>query len=174
MTGPIPVLADARPAPVLRVGGPTLAATMPTAMVLVDYALAGKSMPTAELQALAERLPADLVEMSKPVRVAMAHGTVLRSVLMHQLPADHPGHVDWSALRRWMAAWPDDFVLGLIDWGLDSNLHYEMPRRDPEPTAAEIAPLASPPKTMRRDAAAVLHSWNVPNAAERAGELLDP
>jgi DNA-binding transcriptional ArsR family regulator len=147
---------------------------MPTAMLLVDYALAGKSMPTPELQTLSERLPADLVEESKPVRVAMAHGTVLRSVLMHQLPADHPAHSDWSALRRWMAKWPDDFVRGLINWGLDANLHYQKPRRNPEPTAADIAPLAKPPKAMRRDATVVLRSWNVPNAAERAGELLDP
>src|SRR5882724_10716054 len=117
MTGPIPVLADARPAPVLRVGGPTLAATMPTAMLLVDYALAWKAMPTPELQTLAERLPPDLVEASWPVRAAMAHGSVLRGVLLHQLPADHPGHTDWAELRRWLAAWPDEFVLGLIDWG---------------------------------------------------------
>jgi len=147
---------------------------MPTAMLLVDYALAWKAMPTPELQTLAERLPPDLVEASWPVRAAMAHGSVLRGVLLHQLPADHPGHTDWAELRRWLAAWPDEFVLGLIDWGIDSVTHYEQPPRDPEPTAAQITPLSKPSRAMRRDAAQVLEWWNVPNPGERAGELLDP
>lgn len=179
MSGPIPVLADARPAPVLRVAEPTLAATMPTAMLLVDYALAlgtgtAQAMPTPELQTLAERLPADLVEESWPVRAAMAHGSVLRSVLLHQLPPEHPGHTDWPKLRRWLAAWTDDFVRGVIDWGIDSVMHYEQPPRDPEPTAARITPLSKPSRAMRRDAAQVLQWWNVPDPKERAAELLDP
>ncbi len=174
VTGPVPVLADARPAATLRVAPPTLAATMPTAMLLVDYALAWKSMPTPELQTLAERLPADIVEDSWPVRAAMAHGSVLRSVLMHHLPADHPGHYDWPELRRWLAALPDDFVLGLIDWGIDSVMHYGQPPRDPAPTAAEITCLSEPSATIRRDAAEVLRAWNVPHPESRAGELHDP
>lgn len=173
MSLPVPVLAEARPAPSLRVGAPTLAATMPTAMVLVDYALAWKAMPTPELQALAEHLPADLVEESWPVRAALAHGTVLRSVLMHHLPAGHRGQLEWPELRRWLAAWPDEFVLGLIDFGLDSNMHYDKPPRDPVPTAADITPLSEPSVAMRRDAAEVLRGWNIPHAQERAGELLD-
>ncbi|HVX45506.1 MAG TPA: winged helix-turn-helix domain-containing protein [Mycobacteriales bacterium] len=174
MTGPIPVLADARPAPLLRVAEPTLAATMPTAMLLVDYALAWKAMPTPELQTLSERLPADLVDASWPVRAALAHGAVLRSVLLHQLPPDHPGHTDWSKLRRWLAAWPDDFMLGVIDWGIDSVMHYQQGPRDPEPTAAKITPLAKPSRAMRRDAPHVLKAWAVPDPKERAPELLDP
>jgi DNA-binding transcriptional ArsR family regulator len=168
------VLADARPAPILRVAEPTLAATMPTAMLLVDYALAWMSMPTPELQTLAGQLPDSLVEESWPVRAAMAHGSVLRSVLLHQLPSDHPGHTDWAELRRWLAALPDEFVLGLIDWGIDSVMHYGQPPRDPEPTAAVVTPLTEPSTAMRRDAAAVLRHWRVPNPEERAGELLDP
>ena len=104
----------------------------------------------------------------------MAHGAVLRSVLVHHLPADHPGHTDWPELRRWLAAWPDNFVLGLIDWGIDSVMHYDQPPRDPAPTAAEITPLPEPSVAMRRDAAEVLRAWNVPDPKDRAGELLDP
>ena len=147
---------------------------MPTAMLLVDYALAWKAMPTPELQALAEQLPANLVDESWPVRAAMAHGSVLRQVLLHHLPADHPGHTDWPALRRWMAAWSDNFVLGLIDWGVDSVMRYGQPAQGPEPTAAEMTPLSEPSTAMRRDAAEVLRAWSVPHAEQRAGELLDP
>ncbi|MGW5363843.1 ArsR/SmtB family transcription factor [Actinopolymorpha pittospori] len=174
MTSPIPVLADARPAPVLRVAEPTLAAAMPTAMLLVDYALAWKSMPTPELQALAGQLPDSLVEESWPVRAAMAHGSVLRGVLLHQLPADHPGNTDWLALRRWLAALSDDFVRGLVDFGIDSVMRYGQPARDPEPTAALITPLTEPSPATCRDAAEVLRHWNVPDPEERADELLDP
>jgi DNA-binding transcriptional ArsR family regulator len=174
MSGPVPDLADARPAPTLRVAPPSLAATVPTAMLLVDYALAWKAMPTPELQTLAERLPADLVDESWPVRAATAHGSVLRDVLLHHLPADHPGNADWAALRRWMEAWSEAFVLGVIDWGVDSVMRYGKPSRGPEPTAAEITPLPEPSTAMRRDAAEVLRAWGVPNAEERAGELLDP
>ncbi|MGH3491282.1 MAG: ArsR/SmtB family transcription factor [Actinopolymorphaceae bacterium] len=173
MRGPVPDLADARPAPLLRVAEPTLAATMPTAMLLVDYSLAWKAMPTPELQALAEQVPADIVEESWPVRAALAHGAVLRAVLLHHLPAEHAGHTDWPSLRRWIAEWPDEFVLGLIDWGVDSVMHYDKPPRDPAPTAARITFLSAPSQAMRRDAAQVLRAWNVPNSAERADELLD-
>jgi DNA-binding transcriptional ArsR family regulator len=173
MSGPVPDLAFARPAPILRVAEPTLAATMPTTMLLVDYALAWKAMPTPELQALAEQVPDDIVEESWPVRAALAHGAVLRTALLHHLPAEHAGHTDWPALRRWIAEWPDEFVLGLIDWGVDSVMHYGKPPRNPAPTAARITFLSAPSPAMRRDAAEVLRAWGVPNADERANELLD-
>ncbi len=174
MSVPVPVLAAARPAPRLRVAEPTLAATMPTAMVLVDYALNGKTMPSAELHALAEGLPAELADASWPIRAAMAHGTVLRSVLLHQLPADHPGHTDWARLRRWMAAWSDDFVNGVIDFGVDSVMSYGKPPREPIRTAARIESLAGPSAAVRRNAAQVLRWWEVPRPRERGRELLDP
>lgn len=52
-------------------------------------------------------------------------------------------------------------------------MHYEKPPRDPEPTAAVIRRLSEPSLEMRRDAEEVLRAWNVPDAADRAGELLD-
>src|SRR5262249_27583311 len=149
----------ARPAPRLRVGEPTLAATMPTAMLLVGYALNGKTMPSAELHALAEGLPADLVDASWPIRAARAHGAGLRSVLLHQLPADHPGHTDWPELRQWLAGWPDEFVNGVIDFGVDSVMSYGKPPREPIRTAARIESLAKPSAAVRRDAADVMRAW---------------
>lgn len=174
MTGQVPDIAVARPAPSLRVAEPSLAATVPTAMVLVDYALTGKAMPTPELHALAKRLPPDVVEESWPVRAALAHGTVLRAVLLHHLPPTHPAHSDWTELRRWLASWPDEFVLGVIDFGVDSVMRYGQPTSDPEPSAADITPLGEPSEATRRDAAEVLRAWSVPHPEERAGELLDP
>ncbi|REF37179.1 ArsR/SmtB family transcription factor [Thermasporomyces composti] len=174
MTTPLPDLAIARPAPVLRVAEPSLAATVPTTMLLVDYALGLMAMPTPELQALAEHLPAEIVEESWPVRAAMAHGTVLRDVLMHHLPAGHPGHQEWTDLRRWLAEWSDEFTHGVIAWGVDAVMRYGKPQPDPKPTAADIAPLSQPSPAVRRDGVEVLRAWGVRNAEERLGELLDP
>ncbi|MGI8868002.1 MAG: ArsR/SmtB family transcription factor [Mycobacteriales bacterium] len=173
MTRPIPDLAEAHPAPTLRVRQPSLAVTMPMTMLLVDYALSFKAMPTPELTALAEQLPSDVVDASWPVRASMAHGAVLRPLLLHQLPADHPGHDDWPALRSWIAGWSDGFVHGVVDFGVDSVMHYEAPPRDPEPTTADIIELPGPSETARRDGAEVLRWWDVPDPEERAGELLD-
>lgn len=142
-------------------------------MLLVDYALNRNSLPDAEVTALAESLPADLVEASWPVRASMAHGAVLRAVLLHQLPAGHRGHQDWAALRGWIAEWPEEFVNGVIDFGCDSVMHYQ-DGRDLEPTAAEIAPRDRPTRAVRRDGPEVLRAWGIPDADERAAELLDP
>lgn len=174
MTRPIPALAEARPAPILRVAPPSLAVTMPMAMLLVDYALAFKAMPTPELATIAEHLPPDVVDASWPVRAAMAHGAVLRPLLIHHLPPGHPGHVNWPALRSWIAEWSDGFVHGLIDYGVDSVMHYEAPPRDPEPSTADVGELTAPSATTRRDGAEVLRVWGVPDPQRRAEELLDP
>ncbi|WP_157683133.1 ArsR/SmtB family transcription factor [Microlunatus soli] len=173
MSSPWPDLAATRPPQTLRIGQPTLAATVPTAMLLVDYALNQNSLPDAEVTALAESLPADLVSASWPIRASMAHGAVLRAVLLHQLPVGHPGHRDWPALRGWIAGWTDAFVNGVIDFGCDSVMHYQQ-RRDPEPTAAEIAPRSTPSTAVRRDGPEVLRAWAIPDPDERAAELLDP
>jgi DNA-binding transcriptional ArsR family regulator len=142
-------------------------------MLLVDYAINQNSLPDAEVTALAESLPADLVDASWPIRASMAHGAVLRAVLLHQLPADHPGHRDWAALRTWLAGWSDEFVNGVIDFGCDSVMHYQQ-HRDPEPSAADIQPLPGVTHAVRRDGPEVLRAWGIPDAEERAAELQDP
>ncbi len=143
-------------------------------MLLLDYALNAKAMPIPELVALAEGLPAELVDASWPVRASMAHGTVLRSALVHQLPTDHSGHTDWPALRLWIAGRTDAEFNGLIDFGCDSVMTYGQPSRDPEPTAAEIGAFDQPTAAVRRDGPDVLRAWGVSRAEERAAELLDP
>jgi DNA-binding transcriptional ArsR family regulator len=174
MPSSVPVLADALPQTALHLARPSLAAAVPTAMLLVDYALNRQTMPIPELIALADGLREDLVEASWPVRASMAHGTVLRSALVHQLPADHPGHTEWPELRQWIAGRTDAQINGLIDFGCDAVMNYAGPPRDPEPTGAEIAPQDEPTAAVRRDGPQVLRAWGVPRAAERASELLDP
>jgi DNA-binding transcriptional ArsR family regulator len=173
MSTVLPDLAVADPQPRLRVMEPTLAAVVPTTMLLVDYALNDKTMPTPELATLAAGLPADLVDATRAVRAALAHGTVLRAVLLAQLPADHPGHRDWAALRGSIAGWSDGFVHGLIDFGIDANLRYDHPDRPPGRRAAEVGPLAGPSDLVRRHGLEVLASWQLPDPARRAAELLD-
>ena len=170
----MPDLAEARPAPVLRTAPPSLAVTMPMAMLLVDYTLNSAAIPDPELGAVAGQLPPEVVDASWPVRASMAHGSVLRGLLMRRLPADHPGHRDWPALRSWIAGWSEGFIHALIDHGVDSVMHYDEPPRDPEPSVADIGELDGPSATTGRDGAQVLRWWNVPDAEERAAELLDP
>ncbi len=169
------MVAEAIPTPELAVARPSLAVAMPTAMVLVDYALAGLATPSLEPQTVALELPVDLVEASHPIRAALAHGTMLRAVLVAQLPPDHAGHTDWPALRRWLADLDDDRILGLLEMGVGAVLTYDRPA-DPEtdlpPHAA--AGLRGTLDELRRDGARVLEAWRIPNAAERAAELLDP
>ncbi|QGN32180.1 helix-turn-helix transcriptional regulator [Microlunatus sp. Gsoil 973] len=167
-------VAAARPRPVLRVADPSLAATVPNAMLLVDYALHQNATPSAELAALAQGLPTELVESSRTIRVALAHGAVLRAVLLHQLPAGHPGHHDWAPLRSTVAEWSDAFVNAVIDHGIDSNLRWEHPELGPGPSAASLVPVAEPSRLVRHRGAEVLRSWRTPDADERAAELLDP
>lgn len=143
-------------------------------MLLVDYALNRNTMPIPELVTLADGLPEDLVDASWPIRAALAHGAVLRSVLLHQLPGDHPGHLNWPALRAWMMDWPDAFVNGVIDFGCDSVMHYQQPPRDPEPTAAHIDEHDKPTAAVLRDGPTVLAAWGIPQPDQRVAELLDP
>ncbi|MBO0812264.1 MAG: helix-turn-helix transcriptional regulator [Microlunatus sp.] len=175
MSTPLPdFVSVARPRPVLRVAGPSLAATVPNAMLLVDYALHQNAMPSAELAALAQGLPSELVESTRTVRAALAHGAVLRAVLLHQLPAGHPGHRDWPALRGFIAGWSDAFVNAVIDHGIDANLRWEHVDLDPGPSAAALVDRDQPTALVRERGAGVLLSWRVPGAEERAAELLDP
>jgi DNA-binding transcriptional ArsR family regulator len=174
MSTQLPDLAAARPRTDLRVAEPSLAATVPTTMLLVDYALNLNAMPSAELVALAESLPGELVEATRPLRAALAHGAVLRGVLLHHLPDGHQGHRDWAALRAVIADWPDDFVNSVIDHGIDSNLRWEHPEMGPGPSSATLLPIDEPSRLVAEHGAEVLRSWNIPDADERAAELSDP
>ncbi|GAA2758935.1 hypothetical protein GCM10009872_42950 [Actinopolymorpha rutila] len=150
---------------------------MPTAMVLVDYALAGLATPTPEPLIVAEELPADLVRASHPVRAVLAHGTVLRDVLHAQLPPEHDGHTSWPALRRWLADLDDDRILGLVEFGAYACLTYDQPTGPDDPawrSPRNVAGMRGTRVALRRDVMAVLESWPVPRAARRSSELLDP
>ncbi|MFD2079157.1 ArsR/SmtB family transcription factor [Actinopolymorpha cephalotaxi] len=177
MPDSLPVFAQACPAPRLEIASPTLAVAMPTAMVLVDYALAGLTTPTSDPSLVAGQLPADLVRASHPVRAVLAHGTVLRDVLLAQLPSEHKGHTSWPALRRWLAGLDDARVLGLVEFGAYACLAYDQPA-DAGDTAQhsprDAAEVRGTRAALRRDVTAVLESWPVPRAARRSAELLDP
>jgi DNA-binding transcriptional ArsR family regulator len=166
VTYPIRSLADATEAPELRVASPSLVVAMTTAMVLVDYALGGSATPTAEPQAAAQALPPDLVTASHPVRAALAHGTSLREYLLTRVPADHPGHANWPALRGWLGGLDADGVHDLLALGVADVLAYQQPPGT-TPTAEQVG------AALRRHSVPVLEAWRVPDAEQRAGELLD-
>lgn len=67
--------------PERRIRELSLAVAIPTAMVLVDYALQGLGTPTAAVEAYAAAVPEPLVIESHPVRAVLAHWTVLRDIL---------------------------------------------------------------------------------------------
>jgi len=169
VTYPIPALAEAAQAPELRVAPPSLAAAMTTGMVLVDYALTGSATPTPEPGIVADALPPDLVEASHPIRAALAHGTTLRAYILGRLPADHPGHTDWPALRGWLAGLDDPELHRLLGRGVADVLGY----RKPPGTTPSAAEVAASPDALRRHAVPVLAAWSVPNPDRRAAELLD-
>ncbi len=171
----LPVVAEAMPTPELEVAPPSLAVAISTAMVLVDYALAGLAVPSPEPQTVARDLPPDLVEASHPVRAVLAHGTVLRDVLLAQLPPAHAGHTDWPPLRSWLADLDDDRILGLLEAGIRANLTYDQPMHsDADVPAQAVAGLRGTKAKLRRDGSRVLDSWRVADPVERATELLDP
>jgi DNA-binding transcriptional ArsR family regulator len=156
---------------------------MSTAMVLVDYALADLATPTPEPQAVTQELPIDLAESSHPVRAALVHGVALREVLAAQLPADHAGHADWPALRRWLSNLDDDRILGLLEFGVHAVITHDQPvdpddRDGPDDPDAGLPPravggLRGTLDALRRNGVTVLEAWGVDNASERAAELLD-
>lgn len=169
----IPPFAHASTAPILRVARPSLAFALTTTMHFTDYALADLATPSLAFQDLARALPADIAEASRPVRAAFAHGSHLRDLLLAQLPADHPGHRDWPALRDWFASLPDDRVLGMVESGIRCLLAFDG-SRSPGPPPAEVAGLRGTLDELRLDAVDALQDWPIPSAEERAEELLDP
>lgn len=149
----------------------SLVVAVPTAMVLVDYALGGLATPTAEPQAVASRLDPGLVGTSRSVRAVLAHGTVLRTFLIAAVPARHEAHRDWQALRGWIASLDDRRVSDLIAEGVQSNLDYAAAT---SLEATRDIDWSKPSRSLTQDAARVLEMWGVPDASARVAELLDP
>jgi DNA-binding transcriptional ArsR family regulator len=173
MTSALPAFAEAALPPELAVVRPSLAAAMPTTMLFVDYALAGLTTPTFHFQNLADSLPFDVVEASWPLRAVLAHGAFLRSVTMAQLPLEHPGHREWTALREWYEAFSDERILGLVESGVRSVLALGDDEPEPLPPS-EVAGMRGTLGDLTRDGARVLEIWGVPEPATRVTELLDP
>lgn len=173
MRSPLPVFAESSVLPVFEVRQPSLAASVPTAMVLVDYALGGNSAtPTTDIQVFAQRVPSDLAAVTRPLRAALAHGTSLREVMLGQLPADHPSHIDWPALRDWLGALGDGEVAGLIEYGIHANLAWGDPTVVmPSPSAALVPRMETAER--RRLATAILADWGVFDPEGGAAELVD-
>ena len=169
----IPAFAEASLPPELAVARPSLAAAVPTTMLFVDYALAGLTTPTYEHHTLAAELPREVVDASWPIRAALAHGSYLRGVTLAQLPADHPGHREWPALRGWYEALDDDRILGLVQSGVRSVL--ALGNDEPEPMPPhEVSGMVGTLGDLTREGAQVLEIWGVTDPAKRVAELLDP
>lgn len=161
MVDEVPILAAALPEADLSVARPTLTVVLPTAMLLVDYAMRGKTTPTPEPQTVVQAISPTLAEATEPLRAALAHGAALRSYLARYVPADHRGHLDWRSLRRWIARLDDERIAQLIDDGVQANIAYDGTTPDANRTM----------RVRRRDARLVLSGWGVP--ATRAAELFD-
>lgn len=169
----LPIFAESSAPPVFEVRSPSLVAAVPTAMVLVDYALGGKTVtPTADIQMFVKQLPEGLARVSHPLRAALAHGTSLREVLLAQVPTDHLGHGDWAALRDWLHALGDDEMAGLIEYGIQANFAYGDPAAV-MPSPSQVLARRMDPAELRRLAAVVLADWGVPDPAGGAAELAE-
>jgi DNA-binding transcriptional ArsR family regulator len=155
----VPVLAEATPAPTVRVAQPALPVALTTAMVLVDYALAGKATPTPGAQAAAEAMPAELADTSHPMRAVFAHGTYLRDFLVSELPPDHAGQRDYPPLRTWLARLSDERIQAMVAAGSLAVLGYGKPRAE-WPTVPDVVE--------------VVRVWGVADPEEWAAELADP
>ncbi|GAB3432397.1 hypothetical protein GCM10027569_81090 [Flindersiella endophytica] len=154
----MPVLAEATPAPEVRVVPPALPVALTTAMVLVDYALGGKATPTPDAQAAAQAMPASVAEDSRGIRAVLAHGTYLRDFLLRELPVDHPGQSDYPALRGWLARLSDSRIEAMVAEGSLAVLGYGKSPAD-RPTVPDVV------ETVR--------VWGVAEPEERAAELGD-
>ena len=167
----LPDLAEANPVAFLDVVQSSLVVAVPTAMVLVDYALGGLATPTPDPQAVASRLDTELVKVSHSVRAVLAHGTELRTFLISAVPAGHDAHRDWRALRRWISELDDRRITDLVAAGAQSNLDFAAATSH-EP-GREIN-RSEPVRSLRDDVTRVLEMWGVLDASDRAAELLDP
>lgn len=169
----LPDFAESSAAPVFEVRPPSLVAAVPTAMVLVDYALSGGlATPTSDVSVFVQQIPRDLAAASHPIRAALAHGTALRDVMLAHIPAGHPGHQDWVALREWLAAVEDDEMTGLIEYGIQSNIAYDDPQAT-MPAAGGPLTRQIPAAKMKRLTAMVLADWDVPDAQGAAADLVE-
>ncbi|MFL6074466.1 MAG: helix-turn-helix domain-containing protein [Mycobacteriales bacterium] len=170
----LPAFAPAAPAPTLRVSTPTLALALPTAMLLVDYALRDKPTPTPGPRAVAGMLPNDLVKASEPVRAVLGHGAALRPYLAATLPAGHPGHREWAALRAWLTDEADSEAM--LATGADENLAYGdqggYPVSDQERALVARSETADTAGRLALRVEAALWGWRLPDPGARARWLL--
>lgn len=159
MSDLVPPLAEARPAPRLRMRPPSLAVALTTGMYLVDYALGGKVTPTPDAQAAAQAMSPELAETSRGMRAVFAHGTYLRDFVIRELPDDHPGQHDYPPLRAWLARLDDDRIRAMVAEGSLAVLgHGKAPEQRPtEPDVVET-----------------VRAWGLSDPEERAAELSDP
>lgn len=171
MTAHVPDFASTAPAAQLTAPPASLAVALPTALVLVDYALRGLATPTMDPQRVAAELPVELVRSSNALRAVLAHGTVLRDTLAHELAPGHAGHRDWGALREWLAGWSDDRLLAMVEYGIDAGLAFPSPT-DEAPRSDDARHAIRRPLGQRD--IELLTSWQVPDAAGQVADLLQP
>ncbi|MBM7786095.1 ArsR/SmtB family transcription factor [Tenggerimyces flavus] len=164
-----------RPAPTLDAEPASLALALPTAMLLVDYAARGNTVPTAWPQTAAQEVDPGLLEKALAVRAVLGHGDGLRAYLLPRLPAGHAAHRDWEGLRSWLVGMD---VAELIDFGIQHNVTYGerlgFPLSDEDVrtlAAAERAPAARRRELRLRW---LLKEWGVPKASARAESAADP
>jgi DNA-binding transcriptional ArsR family regulator len=169
----LPAFAPAAPAPSLRVATPTLALALPTAMLLVDYALRDKPTPTPGPRAVVGMLPDDLIRASEPVRAVLGHGAALRPYLAAALPAGHAGHREWPALREWLAEQADPEAM--LATGAEENLargEQGGPVSDQERALMARSEAADTAGRLALRVEAALSGWRLPDPGARARWLL--
>jgi hypothetical protein len=168
-------LAPGRPAPRLEAAPASLALALPTAMLLVDYAARGKTVPTAWPQTAANELDPALLDKALAVRAVLGHGDGLRAYLLPRLPVSHDAHLEWPPLRAWLAAM--DFA-EVIDFGIQHNITYGerlgFPLSEEDERELAAADRADGRRRLELRLTWLLSSWGVPDAAARAAEAADP
>lgn len=110
----------------------SLPAVVSNLLLLVDYVSTGATTPTPWPWDVWSRFDDDERHMRALLSPLLIHGLILQEHWL-ALPADHPAHHDWNALRATITEMSDDGIRALLAAGWVSGAQYylhEMPRTD--------------------------------------------
>ena len=102
----------------------SLPVNISTAMLLLDSVARGEATPISWPAALLPHFSAQALDHLQAMRAILAHGAVLRSFFLKQLPVSSPAQHDWSALCDWLEHLSDAEVERLVSHGIRANLEF--------------------------------------------------
>lgn len=101
----------------------SLPAVASNLLLLVDYVSTGSTTPTPWPWDAWSRFDADERKMRALLSPLLIHGIILQEHWL-ALPAAHPAHHEWDALRATIAETPDDGIRSLLAAGWVSGTQY--------------------------------------------------